>query len=214
MEREEREQIPWSSLVPQGDDRIDKRWYAAGVLVLVAVLGVIGFRLSGGVAQPVPTDVQQVPADASSAASTTTAPASMIMSEDELVRGSAIERTGVVATRAEWFVMDFFTIDGSPETVASVRAALAPELRSGPLPHDDDGDETFVEWARAVAIDDLGDRGFEVTVVYRAIRSAGDGYNRDPVRAVTLPIDVTEGALVVTALPMPIGIEGVMVTDR
>ena len=108
-----------------------------------------------------------------------------------------------VAARAEWFVTDFFTVDGDPAGLDSVwgslpAGAVAPDHGSG-------AGVSYVEWARAVSVEHTEPDGFEVTVVFRTL-AGGDrtSLRRQPVRAVIVGVAVDRGGAVgVVDLPEP-----------
>jgi hypothetical protein len=107
----------------------------------------------------------------------------------------------LVEVTAEWFVTDWFTRDGSKETIRSIREAMSPTLEVAAMPHEaEDEPVTFVEWARSVGSEMTAD-GIEVTVVYRAIRETEEGFVRDPVRTVLLSLQYLDEAVVVMSLP-------------
>ena len=91
--------------------------------------------------------------------------------------------------RAEWFVTDYFTVDGS----------------SGA-----DGDaatrQTYVEWARAYRIDGADPGRYLVDVAYRLLAAdESNGFTRLPLQAVQLPVlRDDDGHLVVGDLPRPV----------
>ena len=207
MEREELEQIPWSNLAAQVHGGTDRRWYALAALVGLVIVAVIGFRLFDGSGQPVPPPVLEPPAAAPAPVSAADTPeGTLVVAEDDLrkptVAGDAVP--DAVRVRSEWFVMDYFTLDGSDETARSVREALVADLRTVPLPHDGQGiASTFVEWARVLEVSDDADGSFAVTVAYRAIRADDGGFVREPVVAVALGVREHEGAYLVAALPTP-----------
>ncbi|HSJ72274.1 MAG TPA: hypothetical protein VLA29_11590 [Acidimicrobiia bacterium] len=222
MEREDFEEIPWSHLVAETRDGIDRRWYLAGIGVGLVVAAILGFRLvSGNAAQPSPVaaadhiattvtvadergmiEVEQVaqgdPPDSSG---------QMIVAEADLRALEVGADLGVIMA-AEWFVTDLHTVDGSDQGALSLREALAPALRDDPLPHDDAsslGDPgtgaTFVEWARAFDMEWTSAGDTVVSVAYRMIRTEGDGFIRDPVRAVSVVMRRINGVLRVVEWP-------------
>jgi len=225
MEREELDQIPWSQLAIEADDGVDRRWYIVGIAVGLVVVAVLAFRLlSGGSGQPDPsaaggpdagvspgTPVEEttptIPAGAVDAgeATSTELPVDPVaggraITEEQLTVADTTPDVEKVAV-AEWFVTDLFTIDGSPETAAAVRARLSPELLEDPLTHDDpDAAETFVEWARAFHIEDAP-TGPMISVAFRTIRRTDAGYVREPVRAAVVPLASVDEEWLVTAWP-------------
>ena len=109
---------------------------------------------------------------------------------------------------AEWFVTDYFTVDGSSENERSLRKLLAPEASSLLLPHSGDTPipAMYVEWARSVDVRDIGDALVEVDVVYRTITETDAGFVRDPVSAVVVTVRSGVVDAGITGLPMPIDV--------
>jgi hypothetical protein len=210
MESEEFEQIPWASLVAEQDQGIDRRIYlAVGVVGLLAI-AVFGMRLVGGGSQPPPMEVVVAEPSTTSTArmeSDVGPDTSMIIAEADLrVEGQAPAETVdmLVEVTAEWFVTDWFTRDGSEETVRSVRAALAAAIEIDTIPHETDGEPvTFVEWAKTVEAEPTAE-GVDVTIAYRAIRETEMGFVRDPVKTVLLSLQYEGVDLVVSSLPLEI----------
>lgn len=199
MEREEVETIPWSNLVMEPSSRFDRRWgvyAAAGVAVLV---GVIGFKAMTSGAQPTPPIVAEVVH-----APTTIPEAAMVVSEQDL-RKAPESHDAVVALRAEWFVTDFFTNDGSPETDISIRNALHPVAESVDLAatRPDGAYGTFVEWAKVVEVEFDG-TDYRAVVAFRALTLVGDTYRREPVRAAEVGLRLVDGVPMISVLPVEV----------
>lgn len=209
MEREEREQIPWSTLVAEVEPRVDRRWYVAAALAGVIAVVVFGFRAFGGSAQPNdPGAVGPPDAPATLATSAIVTP-TMLVSEDDLLQDLPPEDARIAA-RAEWFVTDYFTKDDSPETDRSIREAMGITEVDDVASGDPTTVTTYVEWARAVAAKPTDASATEVTVLYRMIRSGPDGFVRQPVRAVTVVVgDATEG-LLIEGHPTDVDIDSVL----
>lgn len=92
--------------------------------------------------------------------------------------------------RAEWFVTDYFTVDGDQALADSVAAALPDAIT---LPTSDGQAISYVEWARAVAVADNLDGSFDVTVWFRTLAGTGDGgFDRTGVRAVEVRLVTDE----------------------
>lgn len=210
MESEELEQIPWANLVAEQTDGIDKRIYVGvGVVGLLVVL-VLAMRMFGGGGQPVPPPVESLPTVpvAATVVEVAPTPSPMVVAEADLRAEEApapVQASHDLLTEvtAEWFVTDWFTRDGSGETVRSIRAVLSPDLRSMDLPHDDpDTDVVFVEWARTIKIETISQTTVGVTVAYRSIRQTDEGFVRDPVEMVVVILDISDDSATVTALPI------------
>ncbi|MEZ5174906.1 MAG: hypothetical protein R2823_01705 [Acidimicrobiia bacterium] len=216
MEAEEYEAIPWSTLVADAKPAVDRRIYFAGTAVAAVVVLFLVMRFLGSTS-PTPaatpaTAAATVPAEViSETVDTPLAPAMPAeplgsISEADLmaIAGEPLateQRIPILV--AEWFVTDYFTRDGSPETLASLEAALGDPGLAALLPHrDPDDTESFVEWARVFSIDEAADETV-ISVAYRTVTRAEDGFVRDPVRAVTLELanEPTRG-WVVTSLPV------------
>jgi len=204
MESEEFEQIPWANLVAEQADGIDKRIYVAAGVVGILIVAVLGVRLLGAGGQPLPptpivTEVRQ-PTPVEAVPSTP-----MVIAEADL-RAEAAEPAGprdrLVETSAEWFVTDWYTRDGSQETIRSIRAVLSADIAPASLPHEaEDLPGTFVEWAKTIEIEYSEDGGIDVTVVYRLIRETDDGFVREPVKAVVIALVRTKDTVEVVSLP-------------
>ena len=207
MESEEFEEIPWASLVGEQRDGIDRRVYLAVGVVGLLVVALFGMRLLGGGSQPVPPETARVEPPAIStvaAEQVTVPPTSMIIAEADLRAEEPVPARTIdllAEVTAEWFVTDWYTRDGSPETVLSIRSALSPTLEIEVIPHETEGEPvTFVEWAKTVGSEVTAD-GFDVTIAFRAIRETEDGFVRDPVRTVLLSLQYQDSAVLVSSLP-------------
>lgn len=217
MEPEEFEQIPWSNLVAEHRGQRVKLLYLAAAVIVAAVIGFVGIRwLSGPQHGPVPGDAAPTtvaddgnhPAGASPPVSTpASAAVADSISEADLQAAAPNSDAAVARMRAEWFVTDFFTVDGSPATAVDVARAFVADASIPPLPqeaHEED-DVSFVEWARAYGIDALASDRYLVDVAFRSIhRSGGETFQRGPVHAVAVTVVVADGAAAIAELPIPI----------
>jgi hypothetical protein len=207
MESEEFEEIPWASFVGEQRDGIDRRVYLAVGVVGVLVVALFGMRLLGGSSQPVPPEAGLVEPSATSAVtveSVPVPPTSMIIAEADLRAEDPVPAPTVdllAEVTAEWFVTDWYTRDGSAETVRSIRSALLPTLEVEAIPHETEGEPvTFVEWAKTIGSEATAD-GIDVTIAFRTIRETEDGFVRDPVRTVLLSLQYQDSAVLVSSLP-------------
>ncbi len=213
MEAEEYEQIPWSNLVADSEPSADRRLYIAGAAIAAIVIVFLGARLLGSpaasVAAPLPVTVPPSVAPAV----VDPEPAAAVVVDDPIggvseadlmadVGDSGLVDMDVPVLIAEWFVTDYFTRDGSPETLASLEAALSTADLAAELPHHGatEGD-AFVEWARAFEITEVDD-GLEVSVAFRSVHAEEGGFIRDSVSAVTLTLINSSGHWLVNSLPI------------
>jgi hypothetical protein len=213
-EHEEYEQIPWSQLTggpPDGKRRI-LYMVAAGLGTLVlAILVARAFLSSPGETVAPGSTLAEEGEDAGLVTSPTEAGAAglgLLYREADLMAfaGSLGERVAV--TRAEWFVTDYFTADLEPSGSADVRAALPAGAEVPELPQDSAASLSYVEWARAFRVEEVGDGLFRVGVAFRALGAPPDrGFYRLPVRAVEVTVLVNdEGGSVVADLPTPVSV--------
>lgn len=210
MEREDLDQIPWSQLAVEADDGVDRRWYGVGIAVGLVIVAVLGFRLlSGNGGQPLPEPAVS-PSDSAATSSTSSSPSQVPpppiagISESELRAGNDTASLAAI-TVAEWFVTDLKTVDGSPESAASLRRLSADAIADHPLPHDAAGaGSTFVEWARAFDADVTESGSATVAVAYRMIREEGGVYTRDVVRALELTLAKVDEHWIVASWPTEI----------
>ncbi len=217
---DEYEEIPWSTLLTEHRHGRAKTLYVAAAVIVAVVVGFVGIRWltapghgdQPALGAPVETTTSEgVAVEAES--STTTA----VLSEADLMApGPAVTELAAVA-RAEWFVTDYFTVDGPiPEELISafVNDAAVPDLPDG-----SGAGISYVEWARAFDVRPTIS-GYAVSVVFRSLTEESDGsFVRGPVRAVDVLVAVEEGETAIAELPIPIlppvyhTIEGWLVTD-
>jgi len=219
MNMDEYEEIPWSTLLGEHRDGRRRTIYIAAAVVVAFVIGVAGIRWltapghgEAPAAGPVPiaTTIGTTVPDTSPPTTATLTEADLLAIEP------ATAEYGAVA-RAEWFVTDFFTVDGPmPEELLSafVNDAVLPDLPSG-----EDAGTSYVEWARAYDVRPTPD-GYAVFVVFRCLTEEDDGsFVRGPVRAVEVLVAVRDGETAIADLPVPIlppvyhTIDGWMHTD-
>ncbi|GMQ93985.1 MAG: hypothetical protein BMS9Abin12_1467 [Acidimicrobiia bacterium] len=203
MESEEFEQIPWANLVAEQTDGIDKRVYIAAAIVGALLIAAFGMRLLGGSSQPLPslpvTAELPQPTMVESTPSTSMVIAEADLRADDTSVMDSADR--LVEITAEWFVTDWFTRDGSDETVRSIKAALSNAVVLDAIPHETEGEPvTFVEWAKTIG-SEVTPNGVDVTIVYRAIRETKEGFVRDPVATVVVSLVRTGDRVTVVSLP-------------
>ena len=204
MDHEELDQIPWSTLVAEVDDGPDRRWFFLAGAVGLALLGYLIAQFVGSGGQPDPV-AQAVPPVSST--STTTARPEVIIAEDDLRAetpafdaGASARHLAAIA-RAEWFVTDWFTSDGSQATADSLLdAVVSPTITRPPVPEEM---VTYVEWARATGFEATED-GLAVTVAYRQIVSEdASPFVRKPVAIVAVHVTFDGGVPLISGAPEP-----------
>lgn len=224
-EFEELEHIPWSALAVKTPDSKTRLVYVAlGVLATIG-LGLLAARwlLPGdgqstitlppvasvddpvapqgvavadfGVPEQAAVAVGAVPIESS------VATAAGLYSEADLMAIAVDEESRLAAMRAEWFVQDYFTVDGDQQ-IAEELANLVGDVA---LPHSEPNGSSYVEWARAFAAVSLAPGRYVVDVAYRALSSATDGtFIRMPVRAVAITVEIDiDGSMRIVELPAP-----------
>ena len=219
---QEYEQIPWSQLVPVQKDR--SLQLAMLVVVIAMALLAILFLVRRAPATPAVAAEPAADVAESAVVATSQAPlddvppdstiaavvaAPQIYSEADLMAVLPPPRSDMEAVvRAEWFVTDFFTVDGDGSLSDGVSAALPDAVV---LPESDGSAISYVEWARAVAVSGGIDGTHTVTVWFRTLVGSGEtGFDRSPVRAVEVRIVTDElGRLAIADLPMAGSIEPV-----
>jgi len=223
------ESIPWASLLPEENDR-RTRWLGIAAAVLLAVVaGLIALRVFGASTPGTVVAIDPIPAspeaDVAGDGSSTThpddsaaatgsgsgvtvsqGPKSMpepAYSEADLMASVPDVSMRAAVMRAEWFVTDFFTVD-TDASAAAVAAALAP-LEGVAFPHASPVGVSYVEWARAYAVEPLPASGYRVAVAFRTLSAPeGEAVTRRPVRAVEVDVAVdSAGATLVLELPRP-----------
>lgn len=200
MSTEEHEEIPWSMLVEHDRRSRSRMLYIAAAVIVALVVIVAAVRWVDGHRHGID------PAETVIPVVTTTippAPPTTLVSEADLMAvDSSIDHLAAIA-RAEWFVTDYFTIDGAavPEFLAAFPDdAVLPELpQSSGEPA-----VSFVEWARATALATHGD-GYVVTVLFRTLyENTEQRFERSPVRAVDVIVIVDGQRTAVADLPIPV----------
>jgi len=217
-EHEEYEQIPWSQLTggPPGGKRRLLYLVAAALGTLVLAILVARAFLSSPADTLAPAETLAQGADDGTASdddatSSTLAgsPASALLyREADLMAFPATPGERAAVARAEWFVTDYFTADLEPSGSADVRTALPAGAEVPDMPQDAAASLSYVEWARAFRVEEVGEGLFRVGVVFRSLGAPPDrGFYRLPVRAVEVVVQVNEdGGSVVADLPTPVAL--------
>ncbi len=102
----------------------------------------------------------------------------------------------------EWFVKDYFTVDGDAE-IAATLDGVTPA--GATLPHQNPVGSSYVEWARALAVSSREPSQYLVEIAFRTVFSSdGETFARAPVRAVAVAVSVDlDGTTTISGLPAP-----------
>jgi hypothetical protein len=104
------------------------------------------------------------------------------------------------AALAEWLASDFFTIDGGTQITDDLAVAFPA---GSVLPEAPAGTRSFVEWARAVSIEESAPGLYRILVVVRRLAAGeGESYRRMAPIGVMIDLSWTEGGWSVTDLPV------------
>ena len=192
--------IPWSSLIPQTQNRPWLVYVAAGAVValVVGVLAARSLQSASQVLDPVATAMEELTEEVAAP------PTSRPITEADLRAEIQPEKPGAdaAAMRAEWFVTDYFTRDGAGGRQAELAGALGR-----PVPAMDSELTTYVEWARAWDTVPGADGRYLVAVAFRSITSTDAGFVRDLAKGVAIRVQVApDGGTRVVDLPEPIAL--------
>ena len=231
---EQFESIPWASLVPQKKVGARRLVIVIAILIAGALVGVVsGAALRTdtgrsvtvtlapkGSAEPTDSQIEEpsltAPTSPLASSPDVSAPAQEVTeslpapprlySEADLMAVMPEEEMRAAVMRAEWFVTDFFTVDGDVSAVSDVLGALPTGRAALPLPHESGAGLSYVEWARAYLVEPLGPARYRVAVAFRTRTGPAPGeLVRSPVRAVTVDIQVgADGATRVADYPAPV----------
>jgi hypothetical protein len=129
-------------------------------------------------------------------------------SEADLMAIAVDDESRLAAMRAEWFVQDYFTVDGDEEIAKDLHNLIAIDED---LPHSSPAGSSYVEWARAVAITSPMPAEYVVEVAFRTVLSTdGEAFTRAPVRAVVVTVTVdVDGSVTIEGLPAPVRLSAV-----
>ena len=226
------EHIPWEQLTIQPPKDRRMLWYGiAGGVLVVGLLAVVISRLgpSSGETQQVLPATAPVAAVAQPAAPTAALPAvpdplapapaaapapapvaaplaeRSLLSEADLMASGGDVSLRAAAAAAEWFVLEFFTLDPSEPWLQRVTAASGMSIpaAAAPVPP---GEETvsYVEWTRARSVEQIGADRFRASVLMRRM-VAPDGavYRRLPAEEAVVEITLEpDGAARAASLPV------------
>ena len=192
------ERIPWETLDEKKNDR---QWLLFGIAGAI-VLGALAYSFMSN--RPVAVPVATTMAMANPTVPTITTPASapalpptaatspVVTAEADLYAVHPERAIDRVAAHAEWFAAEYLTVDGSEEGLA----ALTSLLPSGvPLPVAAEGTRVFVEWVRAMTVEEIGALTYRVTVLARSLAAEGDAaYQRQAPLELAIEVSLAAGS--------------------
>ncbi len=194
---EEHEEIPWSMLVDRDRRGRSRTLYGVAAVLITLVVAVTAVRWFNAhrhgeaVADNTPVRIGPV---------TTAPPTTRVPSEAELRAVDDAAASLAAVARAEWFVTDYFTVDGAPPP--ELLAAFATDAVLPDLPHHEgEGPVSFVEWARAYRVTPHRG-GLVVSVLFRTLYRDDTGtYRRSSLRAAEVVVLIDGDNTAIGALP-------------
>ena len=205
------ERIPWETLETKGGG--DRQWWMfalAGAIVLGALAySYMSNRPASQAPQPtvaVATTLAAPPAPNTLAAGT--APVASVpevgvpavVAEADLFAIPPERLVDQAAAHAEWFVTEYVGVDGSEES----HAALVSLMPAGvPVPVPPESSRVFVEWVRAVGVEELEPLVYRVTVLVRSLLANGEEpYRRQAPYTATVDVRMAESGPQVVMPPV------------
>jgi hypothetical protein len=204
------EHIPWEHVGPPGDrNKLILYGLAGAVLIAGLTAAVVGGRPAPDlVATPTTALVVTTVPPPATTAPGGTAPddgepggpeQSRAWSEADLLAFPAEALATEAAALAEWLASDFFTIDGGTQITDDLASAFPA---GSALPEAPAGTRSFVEWARAVSVEESAPGRYRILVVVRRLAAAeGESYRRMAPIGVVIELSWTERGWSVTDLP-------------
>lgn len=204
------ERIPWEHLDKQA---VDKQWLLVGLAGAVA-LGALAYSFMKN--QPVESiaaapvakqTVAQDPPPTVAAGPTTlaTLASPVVVSEADLYAVDPQRMAEAVSAHAEWFAVEYFSVDGSVAPSETLRSLLPA---GAPLPEAPPGTQVFVDWVGTHQLNQTGDFDYEVDVLVRSLAATSEsGFVRQPLRAIRVDVSIAgDGEPRIVSPPMPIAV--------
>jgi len=195
------ERIPWETLERKGRDPNRMVIAVAGAVALGALAFSFVRNQPASPVAPAPAPV----VEAASAPTLPVAPAAtvatpLVVAEADLYAVDEERLLDLARAHAEWFAVEYFAVDGSEQSRASL-ASLLPE--GVPVPEAPPGIQVFVDWARAWSVSEVAALVYQVEVIVKSLVSGPDGgFTRQPTRAVTIEVMIgADGSPRVTRPP-------------
>ncbi|MCP4967014.1 MAG: hypothetical protein GY926_17500 [bacterium] len=213
-EFEEMEHIPWAALAAKRPDPRLRIGALTAVGLLAVVAGVLAASVLLGRESPTPLTVEPtatVPVATGSPPETTTTtlppetlPVTSTYSEADLMLISIEDEERLAVMHAEWFVRDYFTVDGD-ESIGERIAELVPHDAEVPGLA-----SSYVEWVESFAVDSLAPGDYLVEVAYRLLIGTEDGFVREPAAAVAVAVSIdVDGTAKLLQLPEAVALPAI-----
>ncbi len=180
------ERIPWETLQQPPRDNSRLVIYVAGAVVVGALAFSFVRSQPATVVMPPPTTPE---------AAVPTVPATLLQppilrSEADLYAVDHDRMLAYAAAHAEWFAVEYMTVDGS-DTSRETLEMLLPQ--GVPTPTALEGTQVFVDWVGAAAVTEIAPFTYEVEIVVRSMSAApSEGFVRQP--PLRIVVEVVIGA--------------------
>lgn len=197
------ERIPWESLEQKSGDR---QWLYIGLAGAIA-LGALAYSFmknqpveSGEAAQPVPAATPMTVQTPDTLTPSTVA-SPVVVAEADLFAVDPERLVDAASAHAEWFAVEYFSVDGSEESLATLRSLLPSGV---PVPLVPEGTQVFVDWAGTQRISEIAPATYHVDVRVRSLLSTPEsGFVRQPTRMLRVEVSVgDDGSPRVTSAPV------------
>ena len=206
------ERIPWETLEKQGGDR---QWLVVAVAGAVAV-GALAYSFMKS--QPAPAlaptpaaaAVTDPPAPLATApvAPVTTSQTPLLMAEADLYAIDPERIIDQAKALAEWFAVEYFAVDGSDQSQATLRSLMPSGV---PLPEAPAGTQVFVDWVGVQSVTETAPLAYDIEVLVRSLMAQGDsGFVRQPTRVATIGVVIGDDGLPRVARPPAITTPGAL----
>lgn len=191
------ERVPWETLQRPARDRQWGMFAIAGAVVI----GSLAYSYMSGRPAPQPPAATTAPVAVApppvAPAPPVTSP--VLVSEADLFAVDPDRLLGQASAHAEWFVAEYLAMDGS----ATPNRVLAGLLPAGvPAPVAPEGTRVFVEWVRALTVEEIAPFRYRIGVLARTLSAppGGEYQRREPLLA-TVEVVVGEMGPVVAMPP-------------
>ncbi len=203
------ERIPWEHLERQASER---QWLYVGVAGAIA-LGVLAYSFVKN--QPVQptTEIGSVvttaleppqPLTESTPASGSSVSSPIVVAEADLYAVEPERLAAIASAHAEWFAVEYFSVDGSAVSSETLRRLLPASV---PLPEAPEGTQVFVDWVGTRQVAQIGEAEYDVDILVRSLVSTETlGFARQPVRLLRVRVRFEDDGQPRVATP-PVSVE-------